>query len=240
MGSETMSMKEVCRYLNLSEKEVLRRIHSEGLPAFKLGGVWRFRKIEVDDWLQRSMGRLSSERLSELEHGVSFTGRKDKLVPLVGPLVREDAISTSLQARSGTSVLKELVELAEKTGLVYDPDALLKALRERESLCPTSLEGGAAIPHPRKRQEWMLAESFMVIGIHSRGIPFGAPDGSITDIFFMPLCLTDSEHLQVLARICRMLQDGNLLSALRSARTREEIKELVVTREKELLKSWNK
>ena len=232
-----MTLKQICEYLRLSEKEVLKKIHSEGLPAFKIGGVWRFRKIEVDDWLQKSMRELSPERLKELENGVSSPGT-DNTIPIVSPLIKTEAISTNLKARSSHSVIRELCDIAVSTGLVYDPDGLFKALLEREKLCSTSMEGGAAIPHPRKRQEWMLAESFIVVGIHTRGIPFGAPDGSLTDIGIMPLCITDREHLKVLARVCRMLQDSNFLNNLRNAEDAHEVKKIIKEKEDILIKSW--
>ena len=237
MKREVMNLKDLCAYLRLPEKEVMRRIESQGLPGRRVRGEWIFHKVEVDDWLQRTMPALPPEQLSRLEKGGlrSETPIKEDL--LVTPLLRKDAIRIGMAARTRASVLRELVEIAEGTGLVYDPERLARSLREREDLCSTALGGGVAIPHPRTRQPWMLAEDFLVAGVHPRGIPFGGPDGSLVDLFFMPLCVTDQKHLQVLARLARILQDKRFLESLREAGDAEELLDLLRKKEKSLLRS---
>ena len=144
MDREVLDLKDLCGYLKLSEKEVMRKMASAGLPGQKVGGAWRFHKVEVDDWLQRSMQAESSDRLTQLEHGISREREHPAARLLVTPLLKRSALSIGLAARTRASVLQEIVRLAESTGLVYDPEALLQALREREDLCSTALEGGVA------------------------------------------------------------------------------------------------
>ena len=45
----------------------------------------------------------------------------------------------------GPAVVRQLVELAEKTGRLCDPRDLLKSLEAREELCSTALPGGLAL-----------------------------------------------------------------------------------------------
>ncbi len=236
MKREVMNLKELCAYLKLPEKEVMRRIESQGLPGRRVRGEWVFHKVEVDDWLQRTLPGLPPDQLSRIEQGVVRSKTPLEEAPLVSPLLRKEAVRIGMAARTKSSVLRELVEIAESTGLVYDAEGLLQFLREREELASTALGGGVAIPHPRTRQPWMLAESFLVAGVHSRGIPFGGPDGSLVDLFFMPLCVSDQEHLQVLARLARMLQDRRFVEELREAADGEELIRLFRAREESLLK----
>ncbi len=235
MKREVMNFKELCAYLRLPEKEVLRRIESQGLPGRRVRGEWIFHKVEVDDWLQRNMPGLPPEQLSRIEQGVVRSKSPMKEELLVSPLLLKESIRVGMVARTRASVLRELVEIAEGTGLVYDKESLASSLREREDMCSTALGGGVAIPHPRVRQPWVLAESFLVAGVHPRGIPFGGPDGSLVDLFFMPLCVSDQEHLQVLARLARMLQDKKFLQQLREAGEAEELLEAFRAKEKALL-----
>ena len=236
MKREVMNLKQLCAYLRLPEKEVLRRIESQGLPGRRVRGEWIFHKVEVDDWLQRTMPALPPEQLSRLEEGVVRAKRPLKEELLVSPLLLKDSIRVGMAARTKASVLRELVEIADGTGLVYDRESLAASLKEREDLGSTALGGGVAIPHPRVRQPWVLAESFLVAGVHPRGIPFGGPDGSLVDLFFMPLCVSDQEPLQVLARLVRMLQDKKFLQQLREAGDAEELLEVFRAKEKALLR----
>jgi excisionase family DNA binding protein len=43
-------------------KRTLYRLAQEGqLPAFKLGGTWRFRREELDRWITENIGRQRNE-----------------------------------------------------------------------------------------------------------------------------------------------------------------------------------
>lgn len=48
-----MTTVEVMRFLNLSRTKVWMMIQNEGLPAFKFGGDYRFRKSELVAWMER-------------------------------------------------------------------------------------------------------------------------------------------------------------------------------------------
>jgi excisionase family DNA binding protein len=48
MTNEILTIKEVADYLKVAEKTIYRLAGSKKLPGFKVGGIWRFRKSEVD------------------------------------------------------------------------------------------------------------------------------------------------------------------------------------------------
>lgn len=54
-GDDIFTIKEVAAYLKLAEKTVYRLAADEELPAFKVGGSWRFRKAEIDKWISHKM-----------------------------------------------------------------------------------------------------------------------------------------------------------------------------------------
>ena len=49
---ELMALPQVAQYLGLSERTIYLWAQQGRLPAFKLGSAWRFRKSEVDGWLE--------------------------------------------------------------------------------------------------------------------------------------------------------------------------------------------
>jgi PTS system nitrogen regulatory IIA component len=93
----------------------------------------------------------------------------------------------------------------------------LKAVIEREAMMSTAFDAGVAIPHPRQPQADSLEESVVAFGKTPGPIPFGAPNNSGTDLFFLVLCRDTRSHLQTLARIGRLVQNSLFLNELRSA-----------------------
>src|SRR2546426_265447 len=75
------------------------------------------------------------------------------------------------------------------------------------------------IPDPRRPLPNALGESVVAYGRTASGIPFGAAGGTLTDIFFLVCCRDDRSHLQVLARLSRLLLRPGLIDELRAAET---------------------
>ena len=145
-----------------------------------------------------------------------------------------EAIAVPLAARTRGSVITSLVEVAADTGWLWDPDKMAEAVRAREDLLPTALEGGMALLHPRRPLSTILAQPFIAFGRTGSGIPFGGPRGSLTDLFFLILSTDDRGHLRVLARLSRLLADSEFLSALRAAEDAQAVRALIADTESRL------
>jgi excisionase family DNA binding protein len=52
MSADVMTLPEVARFLRLTEKTAYRLTADGTLPGFKIGGSWRFRKIDIDAWIE--------------------------------------------------------------------------------------------------------------------------------------------------------------------------------------------
>jgi excisionase family DNA binding protein len=61
-GSDLLSIPQVAGYLGLAERTILMWVQQGKLPCFKVGAVWRFRRADIDQWLetQRSGPAVSS------------------------------------------------------------------------------------------------------------------------------------------------------------------------------------
>lgn len=51
---EILTLKEVAEYLKLAEKTVYRLVAEGKLPDFKVGGSWRFKKCDIENWIETS------------------------------------------------------------------------------------------------------------------------------------------------------------------------------------------
>lgn len=46
-----LTLDEVAAYLKVGKRTVYRLVAGREIPAFKVGGAWRFRQIELDRWI---------------------------------------------------------------------------------------------------------------------------------------------------------------------------------------------
>jgi excisionase family DNA binding protein len=51
MTDEILTLKEVAAYLKLAEKTAYKLAAEGKLPGFKVGGSWRFKKEDVESWI---------------------------------------------------------------------------------------------------------------------------------------------------------------------------------------------
>ncbi|MBX9726628.1 MAG: helix-turn-helix domain-containing protein [Rickettsiales bacterium] len=50
---ELITIKEVADFLQIAEKTVYRLAAEGKIPAFKVGGAWRFNRKEIQNWLEK-------------------------------------------------------------------------------------------------------------------------------------------------------------------------------------------
>ena len=228
MDNEMMDLDQLAVYLKRDVREVSKMANRGYLPGHKVSGQWRFAPAEINYWIETQMHAYTEEELSALEN---------QAVPesLLSSLLSEAAMAVPLKAGTRSSVLKELVKLADQTWHVYDPAGVLSAIKQREDMGSTALASGVAIPHPRRPLPQALGESVMAFGRTASGIPFGASHGNLTDIFFLVCCRDERTHLHILARLSRMMLRPGFLDELRAAQTVSETYRLIAETERDLI-----
>lgn len=50
---EILTLKQVADFLKVTERTIYRLAAAKKIPAFKVGGTWRFSRAELDQWIQR-------------------------------------------------------------------------------------------------------------------------------------------------------------------------------------------
>lgn len=51
-----LTLAEVAAYLKVTERTIYRLAGAKKIPAFKVGGVWRFSRVDIDKWIQLQSG----------------------------------------------------------------------------------------------------------------------------------------------------------------------------------------
>lgn len=53
MTDQILTIKEVAEYLKLTEKTAYRLAAEGKLPGFKVGGAWRFKREDLEAWIEK-------------------------------------------------------------------------------------------------------------------------------------------------------------------------------------------
>ncbi|WP_378947347.1 PTS sugar transporter subunit IIA [Mesorhizobium sp. ANAO-SY3R2] len=133
----------------------------------------------------------------------------------IGDVIAVEDVILDLRPEGKTRLLKELaVHAAGRTGC---PAAeITSVLAARERLGSTGLGMGVAIPHAKMRALQRPFGAFVRLGTPC---PFEAIDGQDVDLVVLLLLpeASPQEHLNVLARIARLLRDPDAVARLRQA-----------------------
>ena len=176
MEHQFLSEDEVAGYLNLSLEDIRGRVKCREIPFQTRGRRVVFDKGEIDAWASQRILKLPEKRLAvyhqKSSHGTAAFLHQSAILP---QMIRPEFVAPAMTAKTKASVLRELVHLADQTGRLSNPNALLESLAAREELCSTGLPGGFAMPHPRTHDAYLFESSFMVVGRSLQLINFGAP-----------------------------------------------------------------
>ena len=66
--TDVMTVREVAEYLKVKERTIYRLVAGADIPAFKVGGSWRFRKGEIDQWTEaNAIGPITAGVRTEMQ-----------------------------------------------------------------------------------------------------------------------------------------------------------------------------
>lgn len=129
-------------------------------------------------------------------------------------ILESEAVRVFSAASSKKRLFQELGDIASACyGL--DGARTVDALLERESLGPTGVGHGVALPHARLEGLDRVVGAFVML---EKPLDFGAVDRQPVDIVFALFAPEDSgvAHLKALALVSRTLRDASLCSKLRA------------------------
>ena len=129
-------------------------------------------------------------------------------------LLRPSAVRTFGHVTSKKRLFQELADIGQQ---VYGLAAsyTVDALQERESLGPTGVGSGVALPHARLEGLESVVGVFLRL---DRPLDFDAVDRQPVDLIFALFAPKDSgvEHLKALALVSRTLRDASVCGKLRA------------------------
>ena len=137
--------------------------------------------------------------------------------------LRDDRMIFDLKARDKKETIKKISVLLKKADEMIDFDVFLKDVFEREELKTTGIGKEVAIPHARTDA---VKDFVMVFAKSPEGVKFNSLDGKPVKLIFLvgtPKKEKLNNHLKILARLTKLLQEKSFRDSLLNASSSKEI-----------------
>lgn len=146
-------------------------------------------------------------------------------------LISRGGVYYNLSGKNPVDVLAEAVDTIPVPGGVSKED-LLRAILERESLMPTGIGDGIAIPHPRSPMVADPAERLVSVCFLQQPIDWPALDGRPVGTLFILLSSTPKDHLKTLSSVNYLCRLPTFRALLQARSSREELTAAIAAAEK--------
>ncbi len=204
MEDDILTIEEVAKYLRVSERTVYDWAQKGEIPSGKIGTVWRFKKNEIEKWVN---DRLSSSKSSPQDIKVQVKNilSPERIIFMNHP-TKHDALVELSEALSTAPQIKDAKELTQE-------------ILKREELMSTAMGRGIAIPHVRLSS---VTDLVMAVGISRTDIiDFQAIDETPVRLLIMIAAAYNqhSYYLQTLSFFSARLREQDLKDKLISSQT---------------------
>jgi len=211
---DILTLEEVAKYLKVSERTIYDCAQKGEIPAGKIRTAWRFKKSEIDKWVNE---KLTSNNLN----------------PQIIQIHPDSILSIHrilfLNHPTKKDVLLSLAENLAASPQIKNIQELTTEVLKREELMSTAIGCGIAIPHVRLSSVTDLVVS---VGISSTDIvDFQPLDDEPVRLVFM-IAAAQNQHayyLQTLSWFSTRLKNRVLRDALLEAKTEQEVYRLLVS-----------
>jgi len=208
MTDDILTIEEVAKYLRVSDRTVYDWAQKGEIPAGKIGTVWRFKKSEVENWVN---AKLSSSSFSQNESEVQIKNilSPDRIV-FINHSTKHDAIVQLSQVLATAPQIKNEQELTAE-------------ILKREELMSTAIGKGIAIPHVRLSS---VTDLVMAVGVCKKPISdYQTIDDTPVDLLFMIAAAYNqhSLYLKTISHFCGKLKIEGLHENIINAKDAQEV-----------------
>lgn len=210
-----LTVRDVGKFLGVSESTVTRWIKQRGLPAQYVSGQYRFHRADLLEWATANQIKCSPEMFDHLE-------TEEEPIPSLAEALEAGGIFYRLHDTTKEKALRALVQVLPLPDGI-DRELLLRLFLAREASASTAIGGGIALPHVRNPIVLHVEKPLVTLGFLEKPVNFGALDGQPVQVLFSLICPSMRSHLQMLARLSYALHDERFRDVVMRVGTREEI-----------------
>ena len=213
MEDDILTIEEVAKYLRVSDRTVYDWAQKGEIPAGKIGTVWRFKKSELERWVNE---RLSSSSVKKSDSEVQI---KNFLSPDRVIFVKNS---------SKRDAIIELADVLAVAPQVKNKEELVTEILKREDLMSTAVGRGIAIPHVRLSS---VTDLVMAVGICKKNIEdYQTVDNEPVNLLIMIAAAYNKHtyYLKTISYLTAKLKNQTLRDTLKSAATPREAYDALV------------
>jgi nitrogen PTS system EIIA component len=210
-----IDIKEVSKILALSEKTIYRWIAKKEIPVYKIGGTYRFNRVELLEWATSKKLPVSPRIFDEA------LDASDPM-PSLTEAITAGGIHYRVAGNDKGSVIRAIVGIIPLPGDV-DKEFLIGALMARENLGTTAIGDGIAIPHVRNPIIFHVERPVLALCFLDHPIDFGALDDKPVDTVLTIITNSVRSHLHILSRLSFALHKPEVRSIMNGASRPENI-----------------
>jgi PTS system nitrogen regulatory IIA component len=192
---EIMTIEEVAEYLRVSERTVYDWAQKGDLPGGKLGTTWRFKREDVENWVNTRLSKKSAPTISTTgDSGTAMLSAERILI---------------LDESDKKTVLTRLVDLLATSPLVKNRDELLNGIFAREELMSTGIGFGVGVPHVRIDS---VSDLVMAVAVSRKPIAsYASLDNQPVQIVCMLAARSDqhAKYIRTLSAVSSRLKDAD-------------------------------
>ena len=154
---------------------------------------------------------------------------------LLSTLLQQEACRLELAETGRFEAIEEVLTALHKASPTFDRDEALKAIIKRETNFSTALGHQTAFPHARLAS---LTKPLLAVGKSRDGIYFPSPDSQPVKIIFLILTPFNEPILQlsILSQLSGLISNPTLRKRLLSAKTPENLLDIIHTFENKVMK----
>ncbi len=149
-------------------------------------------------------------------------------------IIKKNNIVLGLEPGKKEDVLRKFLTILAERGLIDHSQDLLNKIMERERLGSTALDQEIAIPHALSSH---IEKTFLALAVLDKEIDFGTDEPKPVSILFLLLGNQGNpgQQLKVLAHICRLIKETNVIKMIKKAKSIQEICEKIDEAESEIV-----
>jgi nitrogen PTS system EIIA component len=217
VDDDILTLEEVAKYLRVSERTIYDCAQKGEIPAGKIRTAWRFKKSEIDKWVNE---RLVSTSLH----------------PQITPVNAESILSPHrvifMNYSNKRDALLALAENLAAAPQVKNRQELSTEILKREELMSTAIGCGIAIPHVRLSS---ITDLVVSVGVSRANIvDFQPLDDEPVRLVFM-IAAAHNQHayyLQTLSWFSTRLKNKKLRDSILLAQSEQQVYDLLVIGDK--------
>ncbi|MDR0730787.1 MAG: PTS sugar transporter subunit IIA [Treponema sp.] len=210
LSDDILTIEEVANYLRVSDRTVYEWAQRGEIPAGKIGTVWRFKKPEIERWVNDRLLNKHPSATVPVAHILS----PDRIV--------------FLNFSSKRDMLAALCDNLAAAPQIKNSEELFTEIMKRDELMSTAIGRGIAIPHVRLSS---VTDLVAAVGVSGTDIAdFQTLDDEPVRLVIM-IAAAYSQHayyLQTLSFFSSRLKNSQLRRAIMDAREPLEVYRLLV------------